>query len=342
MRRSWIEIVHEAIDRLPGPRWAAYLGIFAVTTTASVAAAIVDGLEPVPSVSPGLVAAFGIGIGMLWAIHSLGDAAVRALDGLAPLLTVDDTVREGLARDLTRTPPSWALIALVAGTLGGLESVLTTPESWGLPRDGAAATLAVGLVLGPFNTTMLAAFAARLLHQVRVIRRIHARAVRIDLRRLEPTYEFAAFTARAVVTYLAIGIGGLVLVAFILGGFFTPVASDLVLFSAMIAVSIFSFVAPTLGLHARISAAKDERLGAVHADQAMVQAEFSRRVAGGDLEGAGRLGDALAAATAIADAASRIPTWPWRPETLRAFVSAVLLPIALWVAVTVLERAFGA
>ncbi len=74
----------------------------------------------------------------------------------------------------------------------------------------------------------------------------------------------------------------------------------------------------------------------------MVQAEFSRRVAGGDLEGAGRLGDALAAATAIADAASRIPTWPWRPETLRAFVSAVLLPIALWVAVTVLERAFGA
>jgi hypothetical protein len=35
---------------------------------------------------------------------------------------------------------------------------------------------------------------------------------------------------------------------------------------------------------------------------------------------------------------SKLPTWPWRPETLRGFLSAIAAPIFLLIAQLALER----
>jgi hypothetical protein len=41
------------------------------------------------------------------------------------------------------------------------------------------------------------------------------------------------------------------------------------------------------------------------------------------------------------DILSKLPTWPWQPGTLNLILSAVLLPIILWIAQQFLERWTG-
>lgn len=337
MRRSWLEWLLDAIDRVPGPRWATYTGAYLVLVALVLLANFIDGV-PTLLETPGLVLGPLIGFGLLWGVHVLSGGALRTLAALEPVLTVDADERARYGRDLTRTPPSWALVALVMGTIGGLDSLATTPESWGAPATGAPATMAVTAVVAVLNTTMIFVFVARLLHQTLVIDEIHRHAVRVDLTQLEPLYGFATFIARASIVLLAVAMGGFVGFLVALGLSFTLAASDLVLFGATLVVAVVAFVLPVRGLHERIEAEKDRGLAETRSTLATITAEIHRRVASGDLEGAGKLNDALSAATAAVAVVAHTPTWPWRPETLRAFVSAVLLPIALWFVITILGR----
>jgi hypothetical protein len=41
------------------------------------------------------------------------------------------------------------------------------------------------------------------------------------------------------------------------------------------------------------------------------------------------------------NALNRIPTWPWEPETVRLLVTALLLPLGLWIVQVVLQVIMG-
>ncbi len=69
-------------------------------------------------------------------------------------------------------------------------------------------------------------------------------------------------------------------------------------------------------------------------------AEVQARIRAGDYERMDKLNNALAAATSVVATIEKISTWPWRPETLRGFVSAVGLPILIWTITALLGRYF--
>jgi len=50
------------------------------------------------------------------------------------------------------------------------------------------------------------------------------------------------------------------------------------------------------------------------------------------------LNKALASLVIERDALARISTWPWRPETLRSFLTSVALPVLIWVVTAFLGR----
>lgn len=58
----------------------------------------------------------------------------------------------------------------------------------------------------------------------------------------------------------------------------------------------------------------------------------------GDYASAEKLNNVLAGLFAEEQALSKISAWPWKPETLRGFLSAVMLPILLWLITTLLGR----
>ena len=62
----------------------------------------------------------------------------------------------------------------------------------------------------------------------------------------------------------------------------------------------------------------------------------------GELEGMEDLNNAMANLEIELKALSGIPTWPWRPETVRLLVTALALPLGLWIVQYALQRVWGA
>ena len=95
-------------------------------------------------------------------------------------------------------------------------------------------------------------------------------------------------------------------------------------------VALLIFIAPLLGMHRRLGAARrgcrrpqTQRLkvviAAVHAD-----------VDSMDLGRADGLQKTLGSLVQEREILARLPTWPWSTGTLRGFATAILLPVALF------------
>ena len=65
--------------------------------------------------------------------------------------------------------------------------------------------------------------------------------------------------------------------------------------------------------------------------------DLHQRVDGGRLEGMDDLNKAIASLEIEQSALDRVPTWPWRPETMRLLITALALPLLVWVAQYVLQ-----
>ena len=87
-----------------------------------------------------------------------------------------------------------------------------------------------------------------------------------------------------------------------------------------------------------LQAEKDRRRAEANQTLDRVLSEVRDRVAAGEFAQVGSLNDAVAAATSGLNTINRISTWPWRPETLRGFLSAVVLPIVIWLITALLGR----
>jgi uncharacterized membrane protein len=349
MRKSWIDTLAGIVDSVPAPRWAVYTAVSLVIALVEHVAFWADDRVPFPDIEPSLVIGSALPAVILWSMQVLNGVALRALRNLRPALELSTADQDALAADLLRTPATTSMLLVPVGVLVGTASVLTSPEAWGLGETGALSwaasiAIAIGTVVLTFG------FLDHVVHQLRVVDRVHRRSVRVDLFNLEPLYAFSSLTSRTGIVLLAIevlAIGGLTLtsaglVGLSAGGMVGLSSGDIVVTLVMFGVAIACFVVPLLGLHERIGEEKDRRLTEANGTLAQVLAEVQRRVAQGDMDGAGRLNDTVAAASAGLLAVSRVSTWPWRPETLRGFVSAVLLPIVLWLIFELLRRILSA
>ena len=74
---------------------------------------------------------------------------------------------------------------------------------------------------------------------------------------------------------------------------------------------------------------------------AVTIAELHGRVDASELLSMDELHDTMAGLEIEWSALTRIPTWPWQPETLRGLITALLLPVAVFFFQFVLQRAFG-
>jgi len=336
-RGSWFDALVEALDRAPGPPW-----LFVVVATVLVAvplhaAELIDG-HPLTDIHFDLVIGASTLPLFLWLALWLNVVALRALDRLRPALDPAGPSAEAIGRDLIRTPNSLALPALVVGSLGGLASVFASPENWGVDLAQPGARLLGAVVLSVVTDVMLLGLLAHIAHQLRVVIRVHGH-VRIDLFHLEPLYAFSTLTARTGLALLGLVAGLIVALSVTIGNFLLVGAPDIALTAGIVALGIACFFVPLLGLHSRIADVKAARRAEADATLSTVIDAVRSRVAAGDLEGAAKLKDALLAADSSVLAIHRISTWPWRTETLRGFVSAVLLPVILFLVYETLRRA---
>ncbi len=326
---SWANVITAWFERLPGPTWLAYLcaiGIGVLFSTAfqggvgDTASTVYYGALP---------------FAILGLIHLLDRTAGRAIDSIRPLLEMGDAEVAGIHHELTVVParPA-AVLAFVA--------IALTPLGYVLDPVGSAI---VGLSPGEFaargawESLVASLFLVLVYHtirQSRLIGRLHERLGTIDVFDQGALYALSGITSRTA--------GGLVLL-FAPSLFLIPTGADIsyivisaVWYALAFITAAAAFFLPLRGVHDLLLVEKRRLQGEVGRRLTATLAGIHAAVDVGDGQAIEARNRALATLIAERDLVNRIPTWPWSTGALTRFVSAVLLPIALWVATRLLER----
>jgi hypothetical protein len=200
----------------------------------------------------------------------------------------------------------------------------------------APSSFAVWIVLAPLMGLAYGVFTAFAIHLVRELRRLFVQPLVIELYHPEPVYAFSPLASRLAF-----------LIAFITYGWaagnpttFTDVLS-LITFIMMVLLALIVFLFPLWGAHRKLAAEKSLALAGNGSRLKSTTVELHRRVDEGKLVGMDDLNKTLASLDLERAHLSRVPTWPWQPETLRGLVAALILPVVIWLIQYVLGRALG-
>ena len=336
-RPSWVDQVMAWIDRRQRPAWVVYLLFLLVMIVANNARTWLDGSAPPGSFDIARITDGVYSVYFLALIHYLNHVAGRALARFRPLLDASDAEVQRLSYSLTVLPAGLGYVALLAGAVLALGGILLDPIAFGLADPSPAFAWVYMVAVVTFNTALFVAFVLHGIRQLWLIDRLHNRAVAVDLLNPAPLYAFSAVTVRT-------GLGLIFFAWFMVVQDPTPGLNlvSIVGVTTLLLLGIASFVAPLLGMHERLVEEKQRLVGEVGQRLNVVFDRLHASVDTFELAETDKIHQALTSLKVERDLLEHLPTWPWRPETLRGFITALVTPILVWVLTWLLERILGA
>jgi hypothetical protein len=275
-------------------------------------------------------------VSFLVLIHYLDERAGKALESMKPLMKVNEDEHARLRYELTTLPPratflsSVIMVAIICvlEMIGGqyeLEVLATYPISRNVVR-----------VVYYIGFWTIGAFFFHTLHQLKMISRIYTEYTQVNLFKMKPLYAFSNISAITAGALAAITYGWIL------------VNPDQVLTAPAILLNILifllalaTFIWPQLGIHALQEAEKDRLLEEINLRLEAVMQKVHRDVDVGNLENMTELNMTLTTLELELNAVKRINTWPWQPETVRWLITALVLPLGLWIIQFILQRVMG-
>jgi hypothetical protein len=103
-------------------------------------------------------------------------------------------------------------------------------------------------------------------------------------------------------------------------------------------LALITFLVPLWGIHQRLVDEKERCLGESSTRMTNALGNFRRAVETNAAEQALQNKDLVAALEYEYNLYSKVPTWPWQPDTFRLIISALLLPFVLFVVQFVMQR----
>ena len=334
---SWLDRFNAWLARLPGPRWAYYLGIWLVLVLLQIAALWGEGAYPAGTFLPNHTAIAGL-IPLLLALSLvLDNRAGAALATLRPAMEAGEEEYQRLRFRLTTLP---VLPTLLASLLGVASIVLLNVvldsfgDFGGLGAFPISRTLIYLIYVGAW--WVVAAFLYHTIHQLRAINLIYTHHTRVNLFKMRPLYGLSGVTALTGVSLTAITYGWMVINPELWG---EPISMAIVL--PITVLALVAFIWPLLGIHRLLEEEKGRLLDGCSVRLEAAIAELHRRVDSQGLEGMDDLSKTISSLETEQSLLEGIPTWPWRPETVRLLITALALPLGLWFIQYLLQRLMG-
>jgi hypothetical protein len=331
--RSWVDVVTDWIDRLPGPPWVAYAALVVIPVAATVILRLLDGL----SVHPLTIVYAALTFTPFAATFAINRAARRALADFRPALGELEPEYDELERRLSSASVVTGIVGAAVGIAFVTVGTLAVDGTWGVSPENSLATNAVILAT---QYILNASLITLLLHQVgnlRTIMRIHRDATNIQLWNVRPHNAFARVTVLAAAAIIVPYVTAAVLSALLSDNSENSVIAIAITVVA-VAIATLLFVGPLVGMRRRLVREKERQLSETDRVFEAVAASFRTEADAGDLGGADTHESALAVLGAERDRLKRVSTWPWSAETLRAFVTSLAIPILLWLLTSLLGR----
>ncbi len=270
---------------------------------------------------------------MLAAAYYLDIRAGRAIEKLRPTLNFSEVSLEQMKYRITTLPASPALLASLIMVLVvhlpllfGLNYLGFTPD---LRDPGQLAVFLVGLIFwwvfgfGLYHTV----------HQLRAVRQIYTEYVDVNLYRVRALHALSTVTS---MTSIGIIVAASVALAVLPSIALRPIGLVVIATSVFLAVITFGW--PLWGVH-RLMVEEKERMDIECSKRyESLLIEWHLKVDSRKLDGSGDLHSAIQSALAEKGEISKIPTWPWAPGTLRGWIAALFLPLAVWMLQWLIER----
>jgi hypothetical protein len=329
---SWVDRLADWVDGLPGWAWVYYAASVLVLAALSGLAqwlAHPDTFDP-RALAFALYPAYMVGL-----THYLDRQATLALEAFRPALKIGEADYARLRYELTTVPASGAWIASALG-IPATYLFVVAPQAADFPlRAMPEQVLAVLMTLFTAAT-----FLVLILHTIRQLRKVselHAAAAHLNLLQPRPTYAFSRLTSRS-----AIGVLAFLYFDFLINPPAPGTALPyLVLLVAALTVEAGAFVLPLLGMHQRLAREKARLESEVNEAIEIAYRELREQVHAKTLSHVDELDKALSGLFRMREAAAKLSTWPWQPETLRGMLAAVGLPIVIWLIQFGLQRILG-
>jgi hypothetical protein len=328
---SWVDRLTEWVEGLPGPSWLAYLILFFLLGIANHLVNWGSGDLPWGEIDIKLILYNLFTAEILFFFKYLDIDALRALRDFRPLLDVSDESFSKTEFEFSNQPNRpvlfWTLIGAALGCLYAYSVVLPNNEVFEFTPDTAFDF--VGLAI-PIILAMV--FVYRMIRQLSSVSRLYASAPNIDLFNLDPLYALSSHTAKTGVIFLF-----LIYTNILVDPESLQLATVLITALVLSVLSSLAFILPLRGINQRLVREKKRMLNSIHQRIKATFSQIDQRFEGNEFEKMGELERTVSILEMQKEIISKIPTWPWQPATMRGFLSAILLPVGIWVIQQVLE-----
>jgi hypothetical protein len=323
-------------DRLPGHGWWIYPLLYVLLIAWSHAVVWATGQVPVGEIQPLLLVGHFYAPFILGATAYINRSSGRALASFWPATGWPEDHREAWRQRFVATPGRWDAPLIALGIAIAVVAFLSAPAA-SLPTSDRTVLFAAYVI--PAGSGYVAALLAiaHSAYQLRLVGQIHRQATAIDPFDRVSLYAFSSLTAQTGLTYVLIAYYSLT----VNGAFQAGNITGVVMLGAVFVMGVACFVLPLWGIHERLVHEKELLLRGVEVRVTRLGEEIYRRIDAGQFDGTKVVTDSLAGVTDLRRRIDAIPTWPWRPQVFSGFVSALLLPVIIFLVTRALASQLG-
>lgn len=334
--QSWIDRLTDRLEGFPIPLWLLYPVLFILITLILHIDIWIEGTLPLWKVDGSTLQLPLWMLVTLGCVHYLDHHAYSAMKNFRSALKGGEEKFDTLTYQLVNLPRTTVLVITAISILLVLGANLFLPVLL-----GQAVETLVGRILASIAGTLAFAcgigFIYHTVRQLILVVKIYREPIRINLFNPDPLYSFSALTARtSVIWILLLGLSYVVNVIYDPGD---PSVKALPFFIVLnTTLAILCFFWPLWGIHQRLVLEKQTLAEENNRRLEHGLAELHRRMDEDDFKEMGDFRNGLSGLLTFRDEIKKLSTWPWQPTTFRGVLSAIFLPIMLWLLQEVLSR----
>jgi hypothetical protein len=322
---SFIDKLIRLIAQQALPYSLTYFGLFVIQSLAIHILIWIDGWRPPFSFSP-IVLLFPLWLWLPLAIMThLNRVADEALTTFSTLLDCSQEDLAQLRYEFSTLPVRGVVINLIFWDIVYLFLVYLVRESFYVSYGLSPMLSIVITLMGLISYSIGSVIYYHSLRHLRLVNRIVKMVKNFNLFQLEPVYAFSKLTAQT-------GIAWIVLLSLTLLTFPIEIAPLPVIAFLLVqtGLSLAAFVLPIWFVNQRLVGEKRHKIADLNRRTEVMLERLHQALDRHTPEDYEKLNDALASLEAEGEILKKISTWPWRQGMFAGFLSAIVLPIVLF------------
>ena len=335
---SWVDKLLDGIDRLPMPNWLFYVLLYIFGVLYVHGALWFDAALPLGKFDP--IWVFNgvyvvISLAMLHLLERSANNAVEKFVQLAPDKREEIELQRYVMTTIPARPALW--MALVFGALM-LYLSLSQPDYLpvGIHSPLAKALLIAILIFNYSFVPIIIYQGARLL---KAVTKLYALVDQVNIFHQQPLYAFSGLSFQA--SFFWILFANLSFFSLVIeSSFYNVKAIDFFFWGVMMLLAFATFLIPPWGIHKRLVEAKLNLQEETSMQIDAVQRKLFNAIDKNNFKQIGGFNNAISSLYNMHEQLKSVPTWPWKPGAFRNLLSAVFLPMLLWILQELVSRYF--